>query len=116
MLPLFTRSVPQSSESGALPVPHFIAYGSSRVHTANMRSLPKGISAHRKKFRAALKRHGTLCAGPSRGAINEALRDLAALRAGLRPPASRRAPRALPKGVYKHHGLFRGYRAARRID
>ena len=79
-----------------------------------MRDLPKGIYKRGAKVQAKLTKNGKLVSGPNRATIAEACKDLQALQRG-KPPRPRDR-RDLPKRVYKHHGRFQGYRAARALQ
>ena len=78
-----------------------------------MRDLPKGVYKNGKSVQAKLKKNGKLVSGPNRATVAEASKDLRALKRGKSPrPRDRNG---LPKGVYKHHGRFWGYRAGRSL-
>ena len=79
-----------------------------------MRALPKGVYAHKGGFRAGISVGGKTQVGPTRHAVSAALQDLRALREGRLP--ERKEGRALPKFVYRHIGLRKGYRACRQIS
>ena len=75
-----------------------------------MRTLPRGISPHKGKFRAVGRdARGIMVSCPSRTSIRAALQDLRALHAGRRK-------RDLPKGVYRCGGFRRGFKAARKLN
>jgi len=94
----------------AFPV---VISGPTLFHSSTMPTLPAGVYAQGKKFRAVVKRGAKTLTGPTRTTSAEAREDAVAFKAGQSPAP--REPRALPKWVYKHHGRFRGYRAARTL-